>query len=1032
MAPGSGNGPTAKGNGEHACGSNSSGSGKAPFRHIDDLVSVGVDIDPHTPLRKILELGDVHMKQAITFRDFGRPDLALQEYIKAFTIAVDKVPRHKDYPSMKSDRGDLNRLYNSLKMKITTHGAIFDKIKEDIKENNRLSGAQPTTSLTDSALPVSNRSSAQSKTSPQTVSNSNTAVGGDVKGSSIDGVNIGHKQKPAIHPKPEALHGKAIKSTSKVPAGDLADRFARLRESQASAQASKSVQLGQPAKSADLSVLCDNLSLVESSMSAMPKVPDAIYNPARGTVTSEVANLPSSAPRGMFSRANSFMSTPSASAWLSTENAIKAASREQFVTAQTYQTTQSDTAQNPVRIPGGDVITATSLARLLKQRVNVLLIDVRDRESFDEGHIKSPKTICVEPEILMRENISADEIADSMVLAPSNERLAIEQRDKVDLVVIYDQDSTYIPTRITGSSSEMVLYNARQALSYYSYSRPLKHSPKLLRGGLDSWTGEFGDHSLDVSHTAPGQISRDTASFRKTGRRFRSKTRTLTQDEIKSFEDSIKEDEKGIPAFDYIKTRDDFIRRFPNISGIPESMVTRALEDQEEEVLNDIAPAPPRRPAPAIPRTRYSGLESRDDDSSIGGLALASSGQPASIIKTGLFNPNNFCYINSTLQAFLATPGFIQEVLDPEWPRNWHTIWGQTPPVRPQLMAKILKNLWHWMDRKQFRGIAPSTFKKYLFSINTGANGGERESENKAPRDILKLGDHRQHDAAELLIFMFHQLAAETDVTEEHQFDELPAFPATTNDATREISTRYHETRIGQRAFNFIDRHFWHAQVYTSACVNCPRRSHVVESYRELVVNATGNTNLNTLLTRDLAPELVDGYKCESCNQMGLKRQRTILSFPPILVIHLPRAGNDRDNTFKVLDSIEFPMELNLEPWAVEQSTREEVASIVDPDGRDGILAETRYELYVIQVHNGPNLHSGHYWDFVKDGNPETPWIMVNDSHILPFNQAEWATQLRKLYKCNVNEPTPYLLWYKRKDIPFEWEKSRKARTSRN
>lgn len=663
----------AKGSGSPA------GPGKAPFRHIDDLVSVGVDLDPHTPLRKVLELGDAHMRQATTYNDFGRPDLALQEYIKAFTIAVDKVPRHKDYPGMKSDRGDLNRLYNALKSKITTNGATFDKVKEHIKQDNRRSGVQPTTSL--------------KKSSELDVPNPTTTVS---NGKKISNESDGHqtKTRPVVQPKPQALHGKAvaINQTQNTSSEDLANRFARLR---------------------------------------MPKVPEAIYNPVRGTVTREIANLPSSSPRGLFSRTNSTTSTPSASARLSTENAIRAFGSEQYVTANTYGTPRSSTAPSRPRIPSGDTITAKALAGLVAKynsQIELLIIDVRDRESFDEGHINYPRTICVEPAVLMRENISADEIADSMVLAPPAERLAMEQRDKVDLVVIYDEDSISLPSRVTGNYSEMVLHNIWQALSFYSYDRPLKYGPKLLKGGLDSWVKEFGEPSLEISNTLSNTLPLNTSSSlgSRNGRRYRHKTRTLNADEVGWFENLIQEETEG--AFDYVKSREDFIRRYPSITGEAESMTAPATEEyteprrilgtQEEDFLAGMAPAPPRRPAPAIPRTRYSGLESRDDDASTGALAkmapgAASIGQPL----VGLDRGSNGCFANSTLQSLLTLPLFIDIILSDDWPQNSRDLDpGTRAPARPQLLSKILKNQLQWMRRKQFRTMKATTLMVCLYS----------------------------------------------------------------------------------------------------------------------------------------------------------------------------------------------------------------------------------------------------------------------------------------------------------------------------
>jgi len=45
---------------------------------------------------------------------FKRPDLAYIEYLVSSDIMINLIPRHKEYPSLNGDRGDLHRLYKAL------------------------------------------------------------------------------------------------------------------------------------------------------------------------------------------------------------------------------------------------------------------------------------------------------------------------------------------------------------------------------------------------------------------------------------------------------------------------------------------------------------------------------------------------------------------------------------------------------------------------------------------------------------------------------------------------------------------------------------------------------------------------------------------------------------------------------------------------------------------------------------------------------------------------------------------------------
>ncbi|KAK6957076.1 hypothetical protein Daesc_002361 [Daldinia eschscholtzii] len=1009
-----------------------SGPGKPPYRHIDDLVSVTVDLDPHTPLRKVLELGDTHMRQAITYSDFRRPDLALQEYIKAFTIAVDKVPKHKDYPSMNSDRGDLNRLYKALKTKITTNGATFDKIKEDIKENNRRSGVQPTISSKRPSEPT--RLSCPGSSTAGLHKNGlgeeiNTLNKVNVTHNTNDKIAGEHRPKPAVQPKPEALHGKAIKKNPSTQPEDLANRFARLRDAQKPRDVTKAAsQVSAEAGKSTPSQALSSINTAIQTMPAMPKLPEAIYSPARGTVTSEIANLPSSTPRGMFSRTNSTASAPSVSARISTENAIRVFGREQFAAAHSYRTIQSSTSSTKVPIPDGDEITATALAELISgyPEIDVLVIDIRDRESFDEGHIKSAKTVCIEPEILMRENISADEIADSMVLAPPNERLAVEQRDKVDLVVIYDQDSTSIPSRITGDSLEMVLYNIRQALSYYSYSRPLKNAPKLLSGGLNSWVNEFGELSLETSDTISNSTSPSAALRRRYGdrRRSRTKTKTLSQNEINQFEDMIKNDRVGLDAFDYVKTREDFIRRYPSIRGEPESMISAGEDlDSQEDFLASIAPAPPRLPAPAIPRTRYSGLESRDVDSGVSGIAMAAAGTQITLkAVTGLVNNNNVCYCNSVLQALVASPGFIIDILQKEWPQNWRYPVNREP-ARGQLLCNMLKTLFMWLSKRVLTKIRAQGVMHYIRSIHEGYS-----HEGK----VVRLGDENQHDADELITFVFDQIAAETDMSLHYRKTaENILIPINVGSVARLLVSHLLQQWSAVKAYNFVDLHFASLITHTRYCTNaaCDYEASSSQVERSFAISPADDKTVHTRIgrTSSTLEHMMEGYfapeelniTCSKCNRKDtIMRRGRLAKLPRLLRINVRRQATfdgSKDTT-----PVSFPFEIDLAPYIFDASTREQAAALLGKELGDGVAGTSQYDLYAVIVHLGRDANSGHYWSYVKDQRHDS-WYHCNDAEVELLSGAKWHTALNRMYRC-AGDATPVQLFYRRRDIPWVWD----------
>ncbi|KAI1429867.1 hypothetical protein F5Y12DRAFT_725926 [Xylaria sp. FL1777] len=1011
--------PTGKGpKGAVAYGGNS-GPGKAPFRHIDDIVSVTVDLDPHAPLRKVLEAGDAHMRQAITYKDFGRPDLALQEYIKAFTIAVDKVPKHKDYPSLKSDRGDLGRLNEALKVKITKNGAVYDMIKELIKEDNLRSGVHPDKSVTKSleSLLLDLPSVPSNPPSQKSIDNRDTLHFSRIDNSTKNGIaasptrsgpqsydspSPGRKARPIVHPKPQALHGNSIKPGPGNASPDLAARFAKLRDPQDSPNTSSTLLAKQTGFRAV--PLPNRLPLsVHSALPAMPKVPDAIYSPARGTVTSEAANLPSSTPRGMFSRTNSIVSIPTTPSRGSMESISRTFSGEQFVTAHTYGESQASSIST-VQIPEGEHITVKELLRYMKDgnaNIKTLIIDVRDRQLFDEGHILSQNTICLDPTVLSRQNISASEIVDSMILAPASEKLALEQRDEFDLIVFYDQDSKSMPQRITGNIEETVIFNLKQALVHYSFPKQLTHTPKLLVGGLDAWVDAMGQQSLQTSKTQP-ILRHATSTSANTRQRLRN--RTLKPEEVDTFEAMIGRDESG--DFDYAKSQEDFMRRFPSIRE-PESMISNEKDAASvqstgsggEEFLKDMTPMPPVRPKPSVARTTYSGLQSADEHPPPGGLAMmavnpeseasiGAGGKP-----TGLVNPHNWCYANSSIQALLSSRGFVDEFLDAQWPTKYRPNVSSFDPSYNQLICKILGNLFQWLSQRTFRNMKAATLMHYLRTIHTGYYAN--------PTKIIRFGDSNQHDSDEFITFLFGQLEAETRFNMTKNV--LPP-----QDTTQPVG--FIVDRWGNRPNNtIISRHWYLVELHTFTCKNCQAQNFVAEESEryEFPVPGHNRSNLSQLLEEHFVEVQVDS-ECDKCKSRGKTLKKQIVRLPPLLRVGLQRT--DQTSSVKILSRMPFPFEeFDLEPYAIDSESRTQIARLLGGEAAEGFICDTVYSLYAVVAHAGVNLNSGHYISYVKADNGT--WTQCNDTLIVANVSA--AEAQRVLHNCDGNF-TPVQLYYRR------------------
>lgn len=93
-----------------------------------------------------------------------------------------------------------------------------------------------------------------------------------------------------------------------------------------------------------------------------------------------------------------------------------------------------------------------------------------------------------------RLSVTAATLEDSLFIAPREEWVLFQNRDKFDLVVLYDASSeTY---DVTGPLSAFV-----QAVFDNAFRKFLRHKPVLLLGGLEAWKQTFSD---EVIRGVPG------------------------------------------------------------------------------------------------------------------------------------------------------------------------------------------------------------------------------------------------------------------------------------------------------------------------------------------------------------------------------------------------------------------------------------------------------------------------------------------------------------------------------------------------
>ncbi|KAK3316087.1 hypothetical protein B0H66DRAFT_499182 [Apodospora peruviana] len=989
-------------------GAGAAGGGKRSIPHIDDIVSVEVDIDPHASIEKVLQQAETCLRQAESAKTFGRPDFALKDYIRANIILLDSIKRNQGWVALQSDnKGQYDRYQRLLRQVRTGHGD-FEKIKAEIKADNAKTRVRPSVHRPASTGPGVETHVNQVNLSANVLSvnrrveNSTTTIEVTQNGPPRRSAPPPPKVKPMVHPKPPNLHGNALNPADTAvslnkPAQDLAQRFANLRLNTGNRVQDPRIKTQppivplqtippppppkEPPKPPPASMP------VADSIVDLPRVPAAIYNPARGTISKEAAELPSSAPRAMFTRTNSIPNNNK-----STRTAVV---EESFVPAQSFGNGASNPAKrSKLNIPMDNTISAGELLTYMKmgrKDVTMLLIDIRNREEFDAGHIMFPETICVESDVLRREHISASQIADSMVLAPLREKLLFEGRHDFDLVIFYDLESKRIPSN-PSTEEEKAIVGLYNALTQYDFSGEWKETakPRLLAGGLEAWTGLVGSASLQ-STTSAGSSAKKPMARTFLQRRQTYVTRPIQDPaEAKKWEDAIAE----AGAISPVRTTEDFFRRFPPVSSIQESMTSPvspssgrpsssfSFHDQDESIYTAL-PSPPKRPPPTVPRRSYSGLAEPESNTAVSAKRLRSGVDNIRETRTGLVNPGVLCFANSSLQAMFATPGFSRDLWTGNWLRNYLV------PRKPdetldnlQLLTKHLAKLFYLLNQGNYLALDPRTFMGYIHRIHSNNVDGRRKPESEV------FGGPAQQDAQEFYSFIMDNIHDETNIYRDKK-PPTEEKPYTPKDGTIIQNAMDYWRYYSSASASIVDRYFRGLEVFISRCHNerCRQEIRLFQPTDVWILNLSGvpvgdnATDIYRLLANHQADERFDELLCETCKKPGRTRRSKFARLPDRLTFCLNRfSGNQGGrSSSKIHTKVRFPIrDLDLTMFCAEP----------DPDMSstdDGHFAgRMRYDCYAVTVHQGQSINGGHYYSYVQDEQSRDPtdWFKCNDQQV--------------------------------------------------
>ena len=1010
----------------------------AGYQHLRDIAITAVpDVERDTPLGIQLDKAEGYIDSAKRALEFGRLDLAYKDYLKGSEIAINSIPAHRDYGFYCDTRKEWEARHRRLFKTIQGMAGKINDVRDTIREDNLRSGIQ------------------QQHSEPRA-----TTMPSPPRDHPGQNSNHRYSQPPSTRP--------AIRS--KPP--DLADRLAALRSPTTSrvdtserpqsysSQPPSTNGSGRPLGPRDMPVLTGKPGLppkIPLSPEFMPRPPSPTYSP----VTARSASLYSNS-----SRSSNEGNQPNG------ERRIYY--NQPNPSPQPLQRTRAEESPYRPRTPNGvhsAIVAKSSSAEIPLDRTidperlveyirkyNVLIIDVRDRETYDQGHIFSRSIMCIEP-VSLRENVSAEELEERLVVSPDSEQALFERRNEFDIVVYMDQSTaftSFLSGPPTGNSAPALraLYDTLYEFNEY---KPLKDGrpPVLLLGGLDAWVDLMGEQSLKSSQTAAlmgsTKLRRGAAGHRRSGglrvgsvnsrfevrRRRLQNHKPLNEDEEQAWRQKAQAEEIGTTEYsadrsegeeDDLETVDEeptspfvhdyeaFLRKFPDLSSQQSMTMPIRLPPQpspQTTYFEQVSvPSIPSRPPPAVPRPSYSGQNdvqttqpplARQTSATRPPLYSSTSAlKRAKLPRTGLTNFGVTCYMNATLQCLSATIPLSTFFLDGDRYKQFRQKnWKGSSGIMPELYATLVRSLW----KQDVEAIKPTTFRNFCGRMN---------------REWVI---DRQQDAKEFFDFLVDCLHEDLNVNwnrtllrpltaaEEVQRERTPIAQAST----------YEWSRFQHRDHSYISSLFAGQHASRLRCTTCRNTSTTYEAFYSISVEIpkSGHGNIQDCLRSYCQEERLSGdevWRCPHCKcEREATKQIILTRLPQFLVIHFKRfSASKTESTRKIHTPIDFPLHgLSMDEYVIPRPSQPQAqnqtypypdsASTLDP----ATTPPYSYDAYAVLRHIGSTSSGGHYISLVRDPGRGC-WRKYDDERTTDFEPAKMKRG------DGMGSPEAYIVFYQR------------------
>ncbi|XP_024995445.1 ubiquitin carboxyl-terminal hydrolase 20-like [Cynara cardunculus var. scolymus] len=195
---------------------------------------------------------------------------------------------------------------------------------------------------------------------------------------------------------------------------------------------------------------------------------------------------------------------------------------------------------------------------------------------------------------------------------------------------------------------------------------------------------------------------------------------------------------------------------------------------------------------------------------------------------------------------------------------------------------------------------------------------------------------------------------------------------------------------VSLQSDNLVKQVFGGCVVSKLRCCNCNYISDTYEPSVDLSLEIEDAISLSTALESFTKVEHIEDeemrFTCDQCKEkVSVEKQLMLDQTPPICAFHLKRFKNDGSYVEKIDKHVEFPLELDLQPYTC---------------GRQSNNEDLKYELNAVVVHAAFTSSCGHYYCYIRSA-PDT-WYKFDDSKVTSVSEA-----------CVLSEEA-YILFYAR------------------